>query len=134
MGYSLNNISLFSTVLAIGIAVDDAIVVLENIARQMAMGYDTHRHHHAMEEITGPILAITLVLRGVHSVRLHQRHHRTLFRQFALTIAASTVISAINALTMTPSPLDLQNEGRGKRPRAQEGSIALVDLRSARAR
>ena len=66
LGYSLNNISLFGLVLAIGIVVDDAIVVLENIERQMAMGLDARTATiKAMEEITGPILAITLVLCAV---------------------------------------------------------------------
>src|SRR5262249_39148512 len=105
MGYSLNNISLFGLVLAIGIVVDDAIVVLENIERQMAKGYDTRTATiKAMEEITGPILAITLVLCAVFipSAFISGITGR-FFRQFALTIAASTVISAINALTMTPS-------------------------------
>jgi multidrug efflux pump subunit AcrB len=105
MGYSLNNISLFGLVLAIGIVVDDAIVVLENIERQMAKGYDTRTATiKAMEEITGPILAITLVLCAVFiPCAFISGITGRFFRQFALTIAASTVISAINALTMTPS-------------------------------
>ena len=80
LGYSLNNISLFGLVLAIGIVVDDAIVVLENIERQMAQGLDARSATiKAMEEITGPILAITLVLCAVFvPVRLHSRHHGTL--------------------------------------------------------
>ncbi|MBI1831240.1 MAG: efflux RND transporter permease subunit, partial [Planctomycetes bacterium] len=105
MGYSLNNISLFGLVLAIGIVVDDAIVVLENIERQMAKGYDTRTATiKAMEEITGPILAITLVLCAVFvPCAFISGIAGRFFRQFAVTIAASTVISAINALTMTPS-------------------------------
>jgi multidrug efflux pump len=105
MGYSLNNISLFGLVLAIGIVVDDAIVVLENIERQLAKGYDTRTATiKAMEEITGPILAITLVLCAVFiPCAFISGITGRFFRQFALTIAASTVISAINALTMTPS-------------------------------
>ncbi|MBI3822892.1 MAG: efflux RND transporter permease subunit, partial [Planctomycetes bacterium] len=105
MGYSLNNISLFGLVLAIGIVVDDAIVVLENIERQMAKGYDTRTATiKAMEEITGPILAITLVLCAVFvPCAFISGITGRFFRQFAITIAASTVISAINALTMTPS-------------------------------
>jgi multidrug efflux pump subunit AcrB len=105
MGYSLNNISLFGLVLAIGIVVDDAIVVLENIERQMAKGFDTRTATiKAMEEITGPILAITLVLCAVFiPCAFISGITGRFFRQFALTIAASTIISAINALTMTPS-------------------------------
>jgi multidrug efflux pump len=105
MGYSLNNISLFGLVLAIGIVVDDAIVVLENIERQMARGYDTRTATiKAMEEISGPIMAITLVLCAVFvPCAFISGITGRFFRQFAVTIAASTVISAINALTMTPS-------------------------------
>jgi multidrug efflux pump len=105
MGYSLNNISLFGLVLAIGIVVDDAIVVLENIERQMAKGYDVRTATiKAMEEISGPILAITLVLCAVFiPCALISGITGRFFRQFAVTIAASTVISAVNALTMTPS-------------------------------
>jgi multidrug efflux pump len=105
MGYSLNNISLFGLVLAIGIVVDDAIVVLENIERQMAKGLDTRTATiKAMEEITGPILAITMVLCAVFiPCAFISGVTGRFFRQFAVTIAASTIISAINALTMTPS-------------------------------
>ncbi|MEI7683428.1 MAG: efflux RND transporter permease subunit [Planctomycetota bacterium] len=105
MGFSLNNISLFGLVLAIGIVVDDAIVVLENIERQLAKGYDTRTATiKAMEEITGPIIAITLVLCAVFvPCAFITGITGRFFRQFAVTIAASTIISAINALTMTPS-------------------------------
>src|SRR5207247_2829844 len=102
MGYSLNNISLFGLVLAIGIVVDDAIVVLENIERQMAKGYDTRTATiKAMEEITGPILAITIVLCAVFiPCAFIPGITGRFFRQFAVTISASMIISAVNALTM----------------------------------
>lgn len=105
MGFSLNNISLFGLVLAIGIVVDDAIVVLENIERQMAKGLETRAATiKAMQEITGPIIAITLVLCAVFvPCAFISGITGRFFRQFAVTIAASTIISAINALTMTPS-------------------------------
>jgi len=105
LGYTLNNISLFGLVLAIGIVVDDAIVVLENIERQMAKGFDTRTATiKAMEEISGPILAITLVLCAVFiPCAFVSGITGRFFRQFALTISASTIISAVNALTMTPS-------------------------------
>ncbi len=105
MGFSLNNISLFGLVLAIGIVVDDAIVVLENIERQMAKGLDARTATiKAMEEITGPIIAITLVLCAVFvPCAFITGITGRFFRQFAVTIAASTIISAINAITMTPS-------------------------------
>ena len=105
LGYSLNNISLFGLVLAIGIVVDDAIVVLENIERQMAKGLETRAATiKAMEEISGPIMAITLVLCAVFvPCAFISGITGRFFNQFAVTIAASTIISAINALTMTPS-------------------------------
>ena len=104
-GFTLNNLTLFGLVLAIGIVVDDAIVVLENIERLMATGLDARAATiQAMDEITGPILAITLVLCAVFvPVCFLPGITGQFFRQFAVTIAVSTVISAINALTMTPS-------------------------------
>jgi multidrug efflux pump len=105
LGYSLNNISLFGLVLAIGIVVDDAIVVLENIERQVAKGLEPREATlKAMEEITGPIIAITLVLSAVFvPCAFISGITGRFFQQFAVTIAASTIISAANALTMTPS-------------------------------
>jgi multidrug efflux pump subunit AcrB len=105
VGFSLNNISLFGLVLAIGIVVDDAIVVLENIERMLARGFDVRTATiKAMDEVTGPIVAVALVLCAVFvpcafisGITGH------FFRQFAVTISVSTVISAINAITMTPS-------------------------------
>jgi multidrug efflux pump len=118
LGYSLNNISLFGLVLSIGIVVDDAIVVLENIERQMAKGYDPRTATiKAMDEITGPIIAITLVLCAVFvPCAFISGITGRFFQQFAVTIAASTVISAINALTMTPSRALLILKGGGLRP------------------
>ncbi len=105
MGFSLNNLTLFGLVLAIGIVVDDAIVVLENIERLIATGLDSRTATiKAMEEITGPVLAITLVLSSVFVPCCFLGGITgEFFRQFAVTIAVSTIISAINALTMTPS-------------------------------
>jgi multidrug efflux pump len=105
MGFSLNNLTLFGLVLAIGIVVDDAIVVLENIERLIATGLDSRTATiQAMEEITGPILAITLVLSSVFIPCCFLGGITgKFFLQFAVTIAVSTIISAINALTMTPS-------------------------------
>ena len=105
LGFSLNNLTLFGLVLAIGIVVDDAIVVLENIERLIATGLDSRTATiQAMEEITGPILAITLVLSSVFIPCCFLGGITgQFFRQFAVTIAVSTIISAINALTMTPS-------------------------------
>jgi multidrug efflux pump subunit AcrB len=105
MGFTLNSLTLFGLVLAIGIVVDDAIVVLENIERQMATGLDPRTATiKAMGEITGPVLAITLVLAAVFVPCCFLGGITgQFFRQFAVTIAVSTVISAVNALTMTPS-------------------------------
>ncbi|MGE0682021.1 MAG: efflux RND transporter permease subunit, partial [Candidatus Binatia bacterium] len=105
LGFSLNNLSLFGLVLAIGIVVDDAIVVVENIERWMAKGLAPRDAAlKAMEEITGPVIAITLVLCAVFiPTALIQGISGQFYQQFALTIAASTLISAINALTMVPA-------------------------------
>jgi multidrug efflux pump len=105
MGFSLNNLTLFGLVLAIGIVVDDAIVVLENIERWLDKGLPVREATlKAMAEITGPILAITLVLSSVFlpSAFLGGITGQ-FFRQFALTISVSMMISAINAMTMTPA-------------------------------
>ena len=105
MGFSLNNLTLFGMVLAIGIVVDDAIVVLENVERQMSYGLEPKPATiKAMQEITGPIVAITLVLCSVFLPSAFVPGVTgQFFRQFALTISAAMVISAINAMTLTPS-------------------------------
>ncbi len=105
MGFSLNNLTLFGLVLAIGIVVDDAIVVLENIERWLERGLPVREATiKAMNEITGPIFAITLVL---SSVLLPSAFLGGItgqfFRQFALTISVTMLISAINAMTLTPA-------------------------------
>jgi len=105
LGFSLNNLSLFGLVLAIGIVVDDAIVVVENIERWMAKGLPPREATiKAMDEITGPVIAITLVLSSVFiPTAFIAGISGQFFKQFALTIAASTIISAINAMTMAPA-------------------------------
>ena len=105
MGFSLNNLSLLGLVLAIGIVVDDAIVVVENVERLMATGLAPREATiKAMDEITGPVIAITLVLCSVFvPTGFIAGISGQFYRQFALTIAASTVISAINALTLSPA-------------------------------
>jgi multidrug efflux pump len=105
LGFSLNNLSLFGLVLAIGIVVDDAIVVIENIERWMAKGLEPREATlKAMAEITGPVIAITLVLSSVFiPTAFLTGISGQFYRQFALTIAASTIISAMNALTMAPA-------------------------------
>jgi multidrug efflux pump len=105
LGFSLNNLSLFGLVLAIGIVVDDAIVVVENIERWMGQGLAPREATiKAMGEITGPVIAITLVLSSVFiPTAFIAGISGQFFKQFALTIAASTIISAINAMTMAPA-------------------------------
>ncbi len=105
LGFSLNNLSLFGLVLAIGIVVDDAIVVVENIERWMAKGLEPREATlKAMAEITGPVIAITLVFSSVFiPTAFLTGISGQFYRQFALTIAASTIISAVNALTMAPA-------------------------------
>jgi multidrug efflux pump len=105
MGFTLNNLTLFGLVLAIGIVVDDAIVVLENIERWLDKGLPVREATiKAMNEITGPIFAITLVLSSVLlPSALLGGITGQFFRQFALTISVAMIISAINAMTMTPA-------------------------------
>jgi multidrug efflux pump len=105
LGFSLNNLSLFGLVLAIGIVVDDAIVVVENIERWMAKGLPPRDATiKAMDEITGPVIAITLVLSSVFiPTAFISGISGQFYRQFALTIATATIISAVNALTMAPA-------------------------------
>ncbi|MBC8115359.1 MAG: efflux RND transporter permease subunit, partial [Candidatus Saccharimonas sp.] len=105
LGFTINNLTLFGLVLAIGIVVDDAIVVLENIEVWLEKGLDARTATiNAMNEITGPIIAITLVLSSVFlpSAFLGGISGQ-FYRQFALTISTSMIISAMNAMTMTPS-------------------------------
>ncbi|MGH7061446.1 MAG: efflux RND transporter permease subunit, partial [Stellaceae bacterium] len=107
MGYSANTISLLAMVLAIGILVDDAIVVVENVERVMEEGPElspAEATKKAMAEITGPIVAITLVLFSVFvPIAFIPGVSGTLFRQFAVTISVAMAISALNALTLSPA-------------------------------
>jgi hydrophobe/amphiphile efflux-1 (HAE1) family protein len=106
LGYSINTLTLFGMVLAIGIVVDDAIVVLENIERIM---HEQHLAAHdaavkAMQEVTGPVIAIVLVLCSVFvPIAFLGGLAGELYRQFAVTIAIAVVISGVVALTLTPS-------------------------------
>ncbi|SFJ42700.1 efflux RND transporter permease subunit [Planctomicrobium piriforme] len=105
LGFSLNNLSLFGLVLAIGIVVDDAIVVVENVERLMLLGLSPRdATRKAMEEVTGPVIAIGLVLCAVFVPTAFMAGiSGQFYRQFALTIAASTIISAFNSLTLSPA-------------------------------
>ena len=105
LGFSLNTLSLFGLVLAIGIVVDDAIVVVENVERHIELGETPlEAARRAMEEVSGPIIAIALVLCAVFvPTAFVSGLTGQFYRQFALTIAISTVISAINSLTLSPA-------------------------------
>jgi len=104
-GFSINTLSLFGLVLAIGIVVDDAIVVVENVERHIAEGLSPKEATKvAMNEVSRPIIAITLVLCAVFvPVAFVSGLTGQFYRQFALTIAISTVISAFNSLTLSPA-------------------------------
>jgi multidrug efflux pump len=105
LGFSLNTLSLFGLVLAIGIVVDDAIVVVENVERNIALGHEPHEAtRRAMQEVSGPIVAIALVLCAVFvPTAFIVGLSGEFYKQFALTIAISTVISAFNSLTLSPA-------------------------------
>jgi multidrug efflux pump len=104
-GFSINALSLFGLVLAIGIVVDDAIVVVENVERNISEGRSPREAtYQAMKEVTNPIIAIALVLVAVFvPLAFISGLSGQFYKQFALTIAISTVISAINSLTLSPA-------------------------------
>ncbi|MGP5562670.1 efflux RND transporter permease subunit [Vreelandella alkaliphila] len=105
LGYSINTLTLFGLVLAIGIVVDDAIVVVENVERNIGEGLNPQAAaHQAMKEVSGPIVAIGLVLCAVFiPMAFLSGVTGQFYRQFAVTIAISTVISTINSLTLSPA-------------------------------
>jgi multidrug efflux pump len=105
LGFSINTLTLFGLVLAIGIVVDDAIVVVENVERNIEAGLRPHDATvKAMQEVSGPIIAIALVLCAVFvPLAFVSGLTGQFYRQFAVTIAISTVISAFNSLTLSPA-------------------------------
>ena len=128
MGFSLNTLSLFGLVLSIGIVVDDAIVVVENVERHIENGEEPRQAaRRAMDEVTGPIIAITSVLAAVFiPTAFLSGLQGEFYRQFALTIAISTILSAVNSLTLSPALAGLL-----LKPRKAE---AVHDPRSLRGR
>ncbi|AKZ61324.1 transporter [Herbaspirillum hiltneri N3] len=117
-GYSINALSLFGMVLAIGIVVDDAIVVVENVERNIGAGLSPREAtYRAMQEVSGPIVAIALTLVAVF-VPLAFMTGLTgqFYKQFAMTIAISTVISAFNSLTLSPALASMLLKGHGAKP------------------
>ena len=127
IGYSANSVSLLAVVLAIGIVVDDAIVVVENVERVMAERPDlspADATKLAMREITAPIIAITLVLLSVFvPVAFIPGISGELFRQFAVTVAVSMFISAINALTLSPALCGVFLQAHHGPPRGIMGKV-----------
>jgi multidrug efflux pump len=117
-GFSLNALSLFGLVLAIGIVVDDAIVVVENVERNIEGGLaPVDATRKAMREVTGPIIATALVLCAVFvPTAFISGLTGQFYKQFALTIAISTVISAFNSLTLSPALSALLLKGHGAAP------------------
>src|SRR5207244_3266449 len=118
-GFSLNNLTLFGLVLAIGIVVDDAIVVVENIERYLRQGMSPREAaHKTMDEVGGALVAIALVLCAVFiPAAFIAGISGAFYRQFALTITAATVFSAIVSLTLSPAlaALLLRPHGHGAR-------------------
>jgi len=118
LGSSLNTLSLFGLVLSIGIVVDDAIVVVENVERHLRLGASPKEAaHRAMAEVTGPIIAITSVLVAVFvPTAFLSGLTGQFYSQFALTVAVSTVLSAINSLTLSPALAALLLKSHHARP------------------
>src|SRR5215470_17940025 len=117
IGFSLNNLTLFGLVLAIGIVVDDAIVVVEAIEHHIEQGMMPRQAaYKAMEEVSGPVIAVALVLSAVFvPCAFITGITGQFFRQFALTIAVSTVISAFNSLTLSPALAAILLQPRGEK-------------------
>ena len=115
IGFSLNTLTLFGLVLAVGIVVDDAIVVVEAVEHHIENGLSPRRAaHKAMEQVSGPVVAVALVLSAVFvPCAFISGITGQFFRQFAVTIAVSTVISAFNSLTLSPALAAILLQPRG---------------------
>jgi multidrug efflux pump len=115
IGFSLNNLTLFGLVLAIGIVVDDAIVVVEAVEHHIEQGLSPHQAaHKAMDQVSGPVIAVALVLSAVFvPCAFISGITGQFFRQFALTIAVSTIVSAFNSLTLSPALAAILLQPRG---------------------
>ena len=126
LGFSINTLTLFAMVLAIGIVVDDAIVVVENVERNIEEGLTPlAAAHQAMKEVSGPIIAIALVLCAVFvPMAFLSGVIGQFYKQFAVTIAISTVISAINSLTLSPALAALLLKPHGA---ARDAPTRLID-------
>jgi hydrophobe/amphiphile efflux-1 (HAE1) family protein len=127
-GFTINSLTLFGLVLATGIVVDDAIVVVENIERKIEQGLNPHAAAHAaMGEVTRPIISIALVLCAVFvPVAFVSGLTGQFYRQFGITIAASTLISTFNSLTLSPALAALLLKQRNAQPDAFQRGINKV--------
>ncbi len=130
IGFSLNNLTLFGLVLAIGIVVDDAIVVVEAVEHHIEHGLTPRQAaHKAMDQVSGPVVAVALVLCAVFvPCAFISGITGEFFRQFALTIACSTVISAFNSLTLSPALAAILLKPREKGVYAPLPRLAFVAL------
>jgi multidrug efflux pump len=117
IGFSLNNLTMFGLVLAVGIVVDDAIVVVEAVEHHIEEGMAPRKAaHRAMDQVSGPVVAVALVLSAVFvPCAFISGITGQFFRQFALTIAVSTAISAFNSLTLSPALAAILLQPRGAR-------------------
>jgi len=127
-GFTINSLTLFGLVLATGIVVDDAIVVVENIERKIEQGLNPHAAAHAaMDEVTRPIISIALVLCAVFvPVAFVSGVTGQFYRQFGITIAASTIISTFNSLTLSPALAALLLKPRHAQPDLFQRGINTV--------
>ena len=127
-GVSFNVLSLFGLVLAIGIVVDDAIVVVENVERYLRLGLTPKEAaHKTMDEVGGALIAISLVLIGVFlPTAFITGLQGSFYKQFAITIAASTAISAIVSLTLSPAMAALLLKPHNSHAEAQQGLLGTI--------
>jgi hydrophobe/amphiphile efflux-1 (HAE1) family protein len=128
LGFSINTLSMLGLVLAIGLVVDDAIVVVENVERKFEEGFTDGRRaaSHAMREVQGPIVATTLALAAVFvPASLMPGMTGQLYNQFAMTIAISVIFSGINSLTLSPALCGVLLQG--KHQPAQRGPLGLFN-------
>lgn len=129
LGFSINVLTLFGLILAVGIVVDDAIVVVENVERNIEEGKTPHDATiQAMKEVTGPIIATTLVIAGVFiPIAFISGLTGMFYKQFALTIVIATTISMVNSLTLSPALSALLLKGHDSKPdlltRLMDGSL-----------
>ena len=124
-GFSINTLTLLGMVLAVGIVVDDAIVVVENVERGIAEGLTPRAAaHRSMQEVAGPIIAISLVLCAVFvPPALVSGFNGAFYRQFALTIAFASMLSAFNSLTLSPALCALLLKSHDAAPDRLQGFI-----------